>query len=186
MDRDDELIRKHLEGDPQATRTLIETYQDMVYSLASRMLNDEDDARDAAQETFLQVLRALPKFRGECALRTWIYRIACNACIAGSKRQSRRRATEISRTSEQSTDVDVEDPTPPSLESIEQSEQQDTVRQAIGTLPEKYRIVVVLHYMESRSLAEITDILMISMSTVKIRLYRARQLLKKKLERMSL
>jgi|GEM_PF-688267 RNA polymerase sigma-70 factor (ECF subfamily) len=178
---DTELIRRHLEGDEQASQTLISKYQDMVYNLAWRMLGNGEEARDAAQDIFLMALDSLPKFRGESAFSTWLYRIAVHGCIARSKRRKRRLATEVSVDNQNLQTQYHADNDPSSLEQVERKEQAAQLHQAIAELPEMYRMVIALHYFQELAQDEISQMLSIPTGTVKVRLFRARNLLQRKL-----
>lgn len=181
MSTDTELIRRHLEGDSQAAQALIGKYQDMVYGLAWRMLGDGEEARDAAQDIFLSALDALPGFRGEYAFSTWLYRIAVNGCIARSKLRKRRSATEVSVDGRSLQAQYPADGSPSSLDLVERQERDDSLRRAVAELPEVYRTVVVLHYFQDLAYEEIARVLSIPEGTVKVRLFRARRLLQRKL-----
>ena len=87
MDRDAELLQRCLEGDRETLREIIQRYEVMVYNLSYQMLHNEEDAKDAAQESFLNLFESLPYFRGECSLKTWLYRIVSSQCIARSRRR---------------------------------------------------------------------------------------------------
>jgi RNA polymerase sigma-70 factor (ECF subfamily) len=177
VDSDEQLISRHLRGDREASQALVEQYQGLVYSLAWRMLGDAEEARDAAQETFLCALEALPRFRGECALSTWLYRIAANACITRSRQRRQRRAREVP--------ADEQDPpderSPTSLERVEQNQRDALLHQAVAELPEPYRLVIGLHYFEDLTIAEVAQVLKVPEGTVKARLFRAQRLLQRKL-----
>ena len=177
MDRDAELIGRCLEGDRGALLELVRAYEKMVYSVVYRMLGDPEDAKDAAQETFLKVFESLPYFRGESKLSTWIYRIALNECTARSK----RRAVQMQ---EGMAIGDIPDSRPSALEAIEKEERDRLVRSAIAQLPEKYRAVIVLRYFEELSYEEMAEVLLLPVGTVKARLFRAREMLRKKLGRL--
>lgn len=177
MGTDAQLISRHLQGDQQASQALVERYQDMVYSLAWRMLGDGEEARDAAQEIFLNALEALPRFRGECALSTWLYRIATNACITRSKLRQQRRTREVPAEDWDSPDEN----SPSSLELVEQEQRDHLLHQAIAELPESYRLVIVLHYFQELTGAQVAQVLNVPEGTVKARLFRAQRLLQRKL-----
>ena len=171
-DSDTELIQRHLGGDEKASQTLIETYQDMVYGLAYRMLGSEEDARDAAQDAFLSALDALTRFRGECAFSTWLYRITVNGCMA--RNRLKRRLSEAAVDS-------VADKTPSSLDQIAEQERDGRLREAISELGEIYRTVIVLHYFQGLPYEEMAQVLEGPVGTVKIRPFRAKRLLGRKL-----
>lgn len=175
---DTELIQKHLSGDDQASLALIKKYQNLVYGLAWRMLGNEEDVKDAAQEIFLNMLGALPQFRGDCAFSTWLYRIAMNGCISKSKQRKRQFDAEVLLNDE--TESLLED-RPSSLRCLEQKERDMQLHQAVDKLAEPYRAVIVLHYFQELAYDEIAQILQIPMGTVKVRLYRAKILLQRKL-----
>jgi len=100
MSDDRELIQRHLAGDRKAAAQLIRRHERMVLDLARQLLGPGEEARDAAQEIFLNLLHALPGFRGEAAFTTWLYRIATNTCIARSKQRKQRRDREMSMETE--------------------------------------------------------------------------------------
>lgn len=181
MSTDTELIRRHLEGDEQASQALIAKYQDMVYNLAWRMLGNGEEARDAAQDTFLSALDSLPGFRGECAFSTWLYRIAVNGCIARSRLRKRRLATEASIDDRNLQVQYPADTSPLSLELVERQERDIRLHRTIAELPEVYRAVIVLHYFQDLAHEEMARVLSIPTGTVKVRLFRARRLLHRKL-----
>ena len=177
MGTDAHLISKHLQGDRQASQALVERYQDLVYSLAWRMLGDGEEARDAAQEVFLSALEALPRFRGESAFSTWLYRIAANTCITRSKLRRQRRTREVP-----AEDWDPPDEhSPSSLELVEQGQRDHLLHQAVAELPEPYRLVIVLHYFQELTGAQVAQVLKVPEGTVKARLFRAQRLLQRKL-----
>jgi len=180
VDKDAELVRRCWEGDQDAFRELVLRYEEAVYNLAYRMLQNREDARDAAQEIFLNVFRSLPYFRGECAFKTWLYRIASNECISRSKRRRRWRGGETTL-GEEARVVEDLSAGASSLEVVERKEQIRLLHRAIDELPEKYRIVVVLHYLEGLAYEEIAEALLVPLGTVKTRLFRAKELLRRKL-----
>lgn len=177
MGTDAQLISRHLQGDQQASQALVERYQDMVYSLAWRMLGGGEEARDAAQEIFLSALEALPGFRGESAFSTWLYRIAANTCIARSRQRRQRRTREVPTEGWDPPD----ERSPSSLEQVEKGQRDAVLHQAVSELPEPYRLVIVLHYFEELTGAEVAQVLNVPEGTVKARLFRAQRLLQRKL-----
>lgn len=141
------------------------------------MLGDREEARDATQEIFLRALEALPGFRGESALSTWLYRIAANTCIARSSIRRQRRTREVP-----ADDWDHPDErSPSSLELVEKGQRDAVLHQAVSELPEPYRLVIVLHYFQELTGAEVAQVLKVPEGTVKARLFRAQRLLQRKL-----
>ena len=181
MSDDRQLIQRHLAGDRKAAAQLIRRHERMVLDLATRLLGPGEEARDAAQETFLNLLQALPGFRGEAAFTTWLYRIATNTCIARSKRRRQRRNLEESM---ETGDIQgaVADGDLSSQELLEQRERHAFLRRAIDELAEEYRAVVVLHYLQDMKYEQMAEVLGIPLGTVKVRLFRARRLLQRKLK----
>lgn len=182
MSADEELVEAIRGGDQQAAAALIERYQHMVAGLAWRMLGAGEEARDAVQETFLNVLEALPGFRGECSPSTWVYRIAVTTCMARSRLRQRRRTREVSCAD---ATLEAASPVPSSQEALEEREALVLLRSAIDELAEGYRAVIVLHYLQGLSYEQVSEILQVPLGTVKVRLFRARRLLQQHLEKQS-
>jgi len=180
VDRDAELLQRCLEGDRETLREIIQRYEVMVYNLSYQMLHNEEDAKDAAQESFLNLFESLPYFRGECSLKTWLCRIVSSQCIARSRR--RRRCRKREAPSEQFREIP--DSGPSALEQMEKQETHNLLHRAVDELPEKYRIIIVLYYFQDLSYEQIADILLLPIGTVKVRLFRARKMLEKKLKKV--
>lgn len=184
IQQEEQLIRRAAQGDAAAFDRLVELYSPRVYSLAYRLVDNPDDAQDIAQEAFVRVYHALPRYKGEAAFSTWLYRIVTNACYDELKRRRRRPQP----FSERETDDDDSSRADllPGGESPEETalrrERQQAVQQAIATLPEHFRMVLVLYDLQGCSYQEIADILHQHVGTVKSRLNRARNLLREKLQ----
>jgi RNA polymerase sigma-70 factor (ECF subfamily) len=179
------LLRRLQRGDARAFRELVGTHQDRVYSLCLRMLGQAQEAEDVSQEVFVAVHRHLPRFRGECRLSTWIYRVAKNRCLNRLK-SMRLRATEAH-------DVDVHEANGPSEahgtgparpdDALLGAEERAQVHRALATLSDDHRLLVVLRDIEGMSYEEIEKITDLAEGTVKSRLHRARAALADALER---
>lgn len=180
MDEATELIKRHLEGDPEAAQRLVQQHQDLVYRLACQMLGPGEEARDAAQEAFLHALQYLSRFRGECAFSTWLYRIALNTCAARSSQRRKRRDREVLLAGEDLPGPDGSSP----LEVLERQERDQELHQAIAALPADYRSVVVLRYLQELSYEDVAQALGLPLGTVKIRLFRAKKLLQRRLRHL--
>jgi RNA polymerase sigma-70 factor (ECF subfamily) len=150
-----------------------------------RRLVGEAEAEDVAQETFVKVSRSLDGFRGECQLSTWIYRIATNTSMdhlrKPSVRQSSRTGDGVAEGSEADEDFLV-DSAPLHDTLLIRKDMNECIRGLVNDLPENYRTVLVLSDLEEFTNAEIGDVLGLSLDTVKIRLHRARQQLKKSMD----
>ena len=154
--------------EPMDAQRLLDAYGDTLLRLCLLYLGDQALAEDAVQETFLRALRAWPHFRGESSEETWLTRIAINVCKNELRSPWRRR-----RAPAESLDtLAVEGPDP----------EDDTLVRAVSHLPLKYREVVVLYYYREWSTTQIAQRLGISVSTVTVRLSRARKMLHERLE----
>ena len=172
-----ELIRRAGQGDQEAFRQLVETYQAPAYRLALRMCGgDAALAEDAAQEAFLAAWRGLPRFRGDSRFSTWLYRLTTNAAIDWLRREKRHRGMD------DVTELELPDDGPGPQDQAEQAEAQQTVRRALGQLSEEHRQVLLLRYMQELDYAEIAAALEISEGTVKSRISRAKMRLRELLD----
>jgi RNA polymerase sigma-70 factor (ECF subfamily) len=173
------LVEALKHGDAKAFETFVLTYQHRVFGIALRMLGDRSEAEDVAQEAFLRVFRSIREFRGESKLSTWLYSITSRLCLNRLKSGERRRregAAVLAR---------IANGHPDPAESLEESELEQAVRQAIAELDEDRRIVVVLRDLHGLSYEEIAEALDLELGTVRSRLHRARMELKQRLERFT-
>lgn len=169
--------RQHQEKDLLDFASVFHEYQQPIFNYLLRMTQNQAEAEDLTQETFIRVHRSLPTFRGEASLGTWLYRIATNVSFDYFRRTSTRQA-KVSLSFEE-MDLDsrwVMDETTSLPEQLvaDQSEMSACVQSFIQHLPPTYRAVLVLHDLQGLKNREIADVLDCSLSTVKIRLYRAR------------
>lgn len=177
MIEEKDLIRRAGQGDSDAFRQLVETYQAPVYRLALRMCGgDAALAEDAAQEAFLAAWRGLPRFRGDSRFSTWLYRLTTNAAIDWLRREKRHRGMD------DVTELELPDDGPGPQDQAEQAEAQQTVRRALSRLSEEHRQVLLLRYMQELDYAEIAAALEISEGTVKSRISRAKMRLRELLD----
>jgi RNA polymerase sigma-70 factor (ECF subfamily) len=166
-----ETIAACQQGDHEAFRTLFNTYQDRVYSIALRYTGDSSQAMDIAQDTFLKLLSAIRQFRAESSFETWLYRLVVNCCIDHYRR---RKPWQPLADTLRSVGETV-------LHRAERKERRDHVAAAVRRLPEEQRMVVVLRYTEGLSYEEIAEIMGISEGTVASRLNRAHKVLERRL-----
>lgn len=175
---DSDLIERFKKGDPLAFEAIVIRYQDRIYSLCRYLLRDPRDAQDAAQDAFLKSYKALKDFRPESSLYTWIYRIAVTTCL-DYQRKLRR---ESPRNEPLAEDLPSDAPFPDQL--YESRESTEVIQGALQKLPEKLRAAIVLREMEGLSYEEIAEVLHTSVGTVKSRISRAREDLRRLLKKM--
>ena len=175
---DEQIIGRVRGGETRMFGELVQRYQDAVFGMALRLLGGRGNAEDAAQEVFLRVYRGLDAFKGEAKFSTWLYRITYNLCADWQRRNrsSDRRAAVIGEADA------VADRRVNLEEEVLKSETRDNVRRALDGLDERYRSVVVLLYYQKMSYEQIAAVLELPMKTVETRLYRARKLLRERLE----
>ena len=169
---------------------LVRTFHSSIYHVACRMLGDPGEAADVTQDTFVKIFRNIGRFRGQSALKTWIFRIAFSE-ILNRLRWSRRRhrhATvslddDSNNGSGRSVPVQVIDDGPTPEDALENREREQAIEQALSKLSNEHRSIIVLRDVQGFSYNEIVEILDVSMGTVKSRLARARADLKKALMR---
>ncbi len=165
-ERDEDLVRRFLEGDRAAFGVLAERHEGRVYNLALRMTGREEDARDATQEAFLTALRKLSSFRGEAAFTTWLHRVTVNACY--DLLRKRRRSPLLDRV------PDHEPEPPPVPDHADQTDFSIDVQRALLEVPEDFRVVMILHDVQDLPHEQVAAILGVPVGTVKSRLHRGR------------
>lgn len=181
------LIKKAQNGDVAAYEELIGQYEKTIYQLCLRMLKEPQEAYDAAQEVCIKIWKQLDTFKEESKLSTWIYRIATNQCL-DLIRRNKRRAVEISlyqsddETHQEEKIADKQSVWTDMSEMMTQKEMTEVLMQGISEMKEDYRVILILRDIEEKAYEEIAEILALSIGTVKSRISRARQALKKILE----
>ncbi len=181
---DSELVRRCLAGEETAYRELVGRYERQVYSLALRMLRQREDAEDLTQETFVRMFRALDRYDPTRPFPAWLFTIAARLSIDHLRRR-RMKTVSLSRTEPGESEerlVEIEDPGPGPEELTSHGEEQRGADRLIASLPEHYRVVVVLRHQQGLSYEEIAEALHLPLGTVKARIHRARELLKDRLE----
>ena len=170
-----ELVTRAQGGDRNAFSELVGIHARGVLNVIYRMCGDEQLAEDAAQEAFIQAWLHLPSYRPQTPLRNWLYRIAVNAATDKFRKEKRILPTDIE-------DLQLTDERPDPESVVSQRERTALIQQAVLSLPEASRAVLVLREYEGMSYHEIADALDIPVGTVMSRLNYARKLLKDKLE----
>ncbi len=183
MRDDQELLVALRRRDGDAFTFLFEMYADKIYRLAQGLLENETEADGVVQDTFLRLLSRLDQFEGRSKLGTWLYRVAYNICMD----RLRKRRPLVAWTADDRDDQAI--PVPVNLTGwqqapetlFSQTELSTELTVAIQTLPEKLKVVFILREIEQLSTKESAQILGITAGTLKVRLHRARLLLREKL-----
>ncbi|MEH7250787.1 RNA polymerase sigma factor SigW [Neobacillus niacini] len=183
----DALIKKRIKqvikGDQDAFAEIVEIYSNSIYQLGYRMLGNRHEAEDIAQEAFIRAYVNIKSFNQDLKFSTWLFRIATNLCIdrIRKKKPDYYLDAEVSGTEGLTMYSQLSSNSPLPETELESLELQDTVQKEILKLPEKYRSVIVLKYMEELSLNEISEILDMPLGTVKTRIHRGREALRQQL-----
>ncbi len=177
------LVRGCLKGEERAFTELLARYRGRVYGLALRMLQNEADAQDVAQEAFVKAFHSLASFDTKKPFGAWISKITANLCIDHyRKRRLAVVSLDVPIEGESGSRVrEFEDRRPGPVEHLEFQDERQRLDALLDSLPDKYRTVVLLRHREDLSYDEIAEILGIPLGTVKARLHRAHNLLKRKL-----
>lgn len=178
------LIQAAIKGDFEAFETLIGLYENNIYKLCLKIMQNEEEAADAFQEVCLKVWKQLKHYKGEAKLSTWIYRLTTNQCI-DLLRKNKKHTGHISifQRNEKDEEWLLEDVAKDNVAlEVETKALQEVVQIGLKELKPEYRVIIVLKDVEDHSYEEIAEILQISLGTVKSRLSRARKALKKILE----
>ncbi|MGI8669292.1 MAG: sigma-70 family RNA polymerase sigma factor [Aridibacter sp.] len=182
-----QFIEKLKQGDAQAFDTFVQRYTSDIYGLLYRITEDAEEAADLTQETFIKAFKAIKKFRGDAELKTWLFRIAVNQSKNRFRWWKRRK-----REKTVSLDAPIGNSETPLSETIQtnfanpeentlQNERQKFLKKALQELPDIFREAVVLCDIEGLSYEEISNVLEINPGTVKSRIARGREELRKKL-----
>jgi RNA polymerase sigma-70 factor (ECF subfamily) len=177
-------------GSEAAYAWLIGEFQQPVYGLVYRVVNDPADAADTTQDVFLKVFRGMKHFHGESSLKTWIYRIALHEAANRRRWWFRHKAKETSiepaesetpGAAENAMQVALTDPADSPFDNVAHHEVQQRVEEELRKVPEPYRTALILRDLEEMSYEEIAEVLEISLGTVKSRLTRGRDALRQRL-----
>lgn len=177
---DHEYIRQTRQGDTQAFGLLVQKHQNLVFTLAFRMLKNREEAQEAAQDSFVRVYQCLSSFQGKSKFTTWLYRIVYNECL-GRLRKSKQQFTLIEGLSHTEETTDFMD----GLEIMQQEERAELVKMGIQLLNPSEAAVLTLFYLEDQSIKEICSITGSTESNVKVQLFRGRKNLASALQKLS-
>jgi RNA polymerase sigma-70 factor (ECF subfamily) len=181
---DEELIRRARGGDRDAFGMLVERHQDRIYNAVLRIVGNTAAAEDVTQKVFVNAFLRIREFTGGSLFTTWLYRIAHNEAISNLRYEGRRRAVSLDRTSSDEEEPSL--PEPPDMNAdpaaaAERQEDVEMLHRALARLDPEDRSILVLREMEGLSYEEIASAMSIPIGTVRSRLYRAREALRKSL-----
>ena len=183
---DEQLVEIAVRENPDAFGEIVTRWERKIFALCFGMLHVEEDARDAAQETFISAYKNLSNFRGEAKVSSWLHRIAVNQCLTKQRRSKVRSESSLEEENfENETSFTAPKAVSPSRE-IEQNERLKLVRKAVSSLPDDLKQVIVMKEFEEMTFQQISETLGLPLSTVKSRVYSALKQLRLKLERISL
>lgn len=187
-DTDKELVKRVQKGDQAAFDMLFARYQVKILNLISRYVRDSEEVQDVAQEAFIKAYRALPRFRGDSAFYTWLYRIAINTAKNHLVARSRRPP---------SMDVDIQDAdyrddadmlrdTEDPESALSRDQLQETIHKALADLPDDLRSALTLREFDGLSYEQIAQVLDCPVGTVRSRIFRAREFVDERMQPMLL
>ena len=181
------LLQQIQGGEPGAFDRFVSLFEDRIYRFGVRMCGEREDARDVLQDTLIQAYVSLKDLRHPEALRSWVYRVAANACLMMRRKgkfepQREVSLEELMPTGSEGPRGEIPDPASLPDEELARSEVRQAVRAAVESLPAHYRIVLVLRDMEHLPTSEVAHALDLPETTVKIRLHRARLMVRRSLE----
>ncbi len=177
------LVAASKNGDQDAFAQLVQRYQRRVFNLVYRMLQQYEEATEITQETFLAAWQGLPAFRGDARFPTWLYRIAYNCSLKQLELRKRDRALQVALETEQVLE-DANNENRANAE-IDARDRQALIQEHLSHLPAKYRIVLILRHLQDMTYEEMAEILAIPIGTIKTHLFRARNLLKERLQSLN-
>jgi RNA polymerase sigma-70 factor, ECF subfamily len=180
---DDALVAALREGAEQAYEILIERFQQPVYNLVYRLMDDPSESSDVVQEVFLKIFRNIGSFKGNSSLKTWIYRIAFNEAYNHRRWFTRHKRHEIGLETQEDESLSyrdvLHDPGRSAFDIVSDIEMHSLIEEALGELNPAFRAAVVLRDIEDLSYEEISEVLDVSLGTVKSRILRGREALKR-------
>ena len=181
---DEKLVALAVSSDPDAFGEIVKRWERKIFALCFGVLGREDDARDAAQETFIAAYRNVANFRGEAKVSSWLHRIAVNQCLTTKRRAKTRSEEFLDDDGGESDRIFVAPAHGSPANTTEATERLIIVRQAVSSLPVDLRQVIVMKEFEEMTFQEISETLELPLSTVKSRVYTALRQLRMKLERL--
>ncbi len=183
-DDDQALVKSALAGDQKAYKALFEMHRQAIFHIAFKIIRNSEEARDLVQETFIKAFSSLKTYDPSYRFSTWLYKIAAN-CSIDSIRKRKINAMSLDKpisTKDGEVRMEVADFSYHPEHDLDSKRKRVSIEEAINELPDKYREVIIMRHKEDKPYEEIAGILHVPVGTVKARIFRARELLKKKLK----
>ena len=181
---DEDLINRALAGDQAAYKELLNRHKRAIFQIILKIVRNREETEDLVQETFMRAFHSLASYRSEFRFSTWLYKIAAN-CAIDFLRKKKIEALSLDKpveTQDGEVGIDLPDTSFNPEEKLWEKQRQISIGEAIDSLPDKYREVILHRHRDDQSYEEIAQILKLPVGTVKARIFRARELLKKKLK----
>jgi len=180
---DETIIKKILKGDTDLFEIIVQRYNQQLFRIIRGYINDKDAAKDVMQSTYMKAFSKLSQFRGEAKFSTWLIRIAINEAL--KKNKLRKKTSDLySVTDEQNIDQKSNTKKYGPEATVIQKDMNTHLEKAINTLPSKYRSVLIMQKIKQLSTKETAETLDISRSNIKVRLHRAKNMLRDQLVNM--
>ena len=173
---DELLLRKAQHGDPEAFEQLITPLEQLIWRICWHYTGNRESTEDCGQETMIRIWRSLDSYRGDCALESWVYRIAANCCMDYLRKKKRDKSVSMEPMRDQG--FDPADPSPGTEEQVVAADEQKRLREAITMLPEDQREALIMTQLEKVPYEEAAKLLEVSEGTIKSRVNRAKARLK--------
>ncbi len=180
---EEEILKKVVDGRISYFGSIVENYQQRLFRYIYSQLRNYDDALEVTQDVFISALEALPKFRGEAKFSTWLFSIASNQCKTHNKKKRRVKLIPLNYISEDGTESEIhlEDKREDIEHFVINDDLLESAYNELLQMPGEYKDILILRDVEEMAYEDIVKILGISMSNVKVRIHRGREMLKKRL-----
>jgi len=171
-------VQKVLAGNTAAYAVLVEKHSDMAFTIANKIVRNREDAEEIAQDSFVKAYQSLRSFKGDSKFSTWLYRIVYNAAIS----HTRRKKQDFTQLDERVVGETTEDEIFENLDTLDTEHQSKLVNEAINNLPADESAIVTLFYLKENTIEDISQITGLSVSNVKVKLFRIRKKLYEELQ----
>jgi len=171
-------VQKVLAGNTAAYAVLVEKHSDMAFTIANKIVRNREDAEEIAQDSFVKAYQSLRSFKGDSKFSTWLYRIVYNAAIS----HTRRKKQDFTQLDERMVGETTEDEIFENLDTLDTEHQSKLVNEAINNLPADESAIVTLFYLKENTIEDISQITGLSVSNVKVKLFRIRKKLYEELQ----